>query len=89
MDWNEIRTEYISTDTSYRKLAEKYDFCGREIRKAVVSACVKTAMSGKSVVEMSLIIEACEQIRKEEESLKVSTPAPLNVSSIIGSEDKK
>lgn len=25
MDWNEIRTEYISTDTSYRKLAEKYD----------------------------------------------------------------
>ena len=25
MDWNEIRTEYISTETSYRKLAEKYD----------------------------------------------------------------
>lgn len=25
MDWNKIRTEYISTETSYRKLAEKYD----------------------------------------------------------------
>jgi len=25
VDWNEIRTEYISTETSYRKLAEKYD----------------------------------------------------------------
>ena len=25
MDWNEIRTEYISTETSYRKLAEKYN----------------------------------------------------------------
>ena len=25
MDWNEIRTEYMSTETSYRKLAEKYD----------------------------------------------------------------
>jgi hypothetical protein len=25
VDWNKIRTEYISTETSYRKLAEKYD----------------------------------------------------------------
>ena len=25
MDWNEIKTEYITTDTSYRKLATKYD----------------------------------------------------------------
>lgn len=25
MDWNEIKTEYITTDTSYRKLADKYD----------------------------------------------------------------
>lgn len=24
MDWNAIKTEYITTDTSYRKLAEKY-----------------------------------------------------------------
>lgn len=79
----------LSNDINLNELAEKYDFCGREIRKAVVSACVKTAMSGKSIVEMSLIIEACEQIRKEEESLKASAHAPLNVSSIIGSEDKK
>ena len=25
MDWNAIKTEYITTDTSYRKLATKYD----------------------------------------------------------------
>lgn len=25
MDWNAIKTEYITTDTSYRKLAKKYD----------------------------------------------------------------
>jgi len=25
VNWNKIRTEYISTETSYRKLAEKYD----------------------------------------------------------------
>ena len=25
MDWNAIKTEYITTDTSYRKLAAKYD----------------------------------------------------------------
>lgn len=24
-DWNKIKTEYITTDTSYRKLAQKYD----------------------------------------------------------------
>lgn len=24
MDWNKIKTEYITTDTSYRKLAKKY-----------------------------------------------------------------
>ena len=25
MDWNQIKTEYITTDTSYRKLAAKYN----------------------------------------------------------------
>ena len=25
MDWNKIKTEYVTTDTSYRKLAKKYD----------------------------------------------------------------
>ena len=25
MDWNEIKTEYITTNTSYRKLAQKYN----------------------------------------------------------------
>jgi hypothetical protein len=25
VDWNELRTEYISTETSYRKLADKYN----------------------------------------------------------------
>ena len=24
-DWNAIKTEYITTDTSYRKLGEKYE----------------------------------------------------------------
>lgn len=46
-------------------------------------------MRGKSVVEMPTITEACEQIKKEEESLKVSIPAPLNISSLTGNENKK
>lgn len=79
----------LSHDINLDELAQKYDFCGREIRKAVVSACVKTVMRGKSVVEMSLIVEACEEIKQEEDALKSSMPAPLNIAAIIGNENKK
>ena len=30
-DWNKIKTEYITTNTSYRKLAEKYGICYQTI----------------------------------------------------------
>lgn len=30
-DWNAIKSEYITTDTSYRKLGEKYGVCYRVI----------------------------------------------------------
>lgn len=33
MDWNEIKTEYITTDTSYRKLAEKYGVSRGQIQR--------------------------------------------------------
>lgn len=33
MDWNKIKTEYITTDTSYRKLADKYNVSSTSICK--------------------------------------------------------
>jgi hypothetical protein len=30
-NWNEIKTEYITTDTSYRELSQKYGVRGFEI----------------------------------------------------------
>lgn len=33
MDWNAIKTEYITTDTSYRKLAEKYGVSRGQIQR--------------------------------------------------------
>lgn len=33
MDWDAIKTEYITTDTSYRKLAEKYKVSFSTLRK--------------------------------------------------------
>ena len=32
-DWNKIKTEYLTTDTSYRKLAEKYSVNATTIAK--------------------------------------------------------
>ena len=71
----------LSNDIDLNELAEKFDFCGRQIRKAVVSACVKTAMSGKSLVDMKVLMESCEQTKKEEESLGAtsSDSVPLSI----------
>lgn len=33
MDWNEIKTEYLTTETSYRKLADKYGVNRGKIQK--------------------------------------------------------
>ena len=69
----------LNKQNMFSELAEKYDFCGREIRKAVVSACVKSAMRGKGDVDMAMFSEACEQIKREESSIKGAVPAPLNI----------
>lgn len=31
MDWNKIKTEYVTTDTSYRKLSLKYKITSTQI----------------------------------------------------------
>ncbi len=54
-------------DTSY--LAENYEFVGREIRNAVVSACVSVALDKRNEVTQEDFIKACNKIKMEKESL--------------------
>ena len=59
----------LAGDVNTVELAEKYDFVGREIRNAVVSACVGAALAGRDVVSQGDFISACEKIVEEKNSL--------------------
>lgn len=59
----------LSDDVNTLELAEKYEFVGREIRNAVVSACVRVVLDGRNVVSQNDFIAACEKIVKEQKSL--------------------
>ncbi|MGN0606603.1 MAG: ATP-binding protein [Oscillospiraceae bacterium] len=56
-------------DVDTNELAEKYEFCGREIRKAVINACVSVAMHNRFIVQQADFIKACDKIKYEEERL--------------------
>lgn len=62
----------LGKDVDSAVLAEKYDFVGREIRNAVISACIVAAMNGKDIVEQKDFISACEKIVKEKQSLAMA-----------------
>lgn len=59
----------LGKDVSTKALAEKYEFTGREIRKAVISACVNAAMNNREVVSQSDFVAASEKILKENSAL--------------------
>ena len=59
----------LADDVSTDELAEKYEFCGREIKKAVISACICAAMNEKETVCQGDFISACDRIIEEEKSL--------------------
>lgn len=59
----------LDSDVDTMNLAEKYSFSGREIRNAVISACVSVAMAGKEIVCQNDFVKACEKIVKERESV--------------------
>ncbi len=60
----------LAEDVDTKALAEQFEFCGREIRKAVVTACVKAAMENRNLVSQQDFINACETIKEEEASLE-------------------
>lgn len=59
----------LGKDVSTEKLAQKYDFTGREIRNAVISACVTAAMYDREIVMQSDFIKACDKILEEKTSV--------------------
>ena len=59
----------LSSDVNTEELAEKFDFAGREIRNAVVSACVSAALAKHDVVSQNDFINACEKIVIEKKAL--------------------
>lgn len=56
-------------DVNLDILAEKYEFCGREIKKAVISACLHAAMAEHDYVSQEDFIYACDRIIEEEQAL--------------------
>lgn len=59
----------LGEDVDTMILAEKYDFAGREIRNAVVSACVGTAMAKRDIVSQEDFVKACDKILEEKKAL--------------------
>ena len=59
----------LAPDVNTAELADKYDFAGREIRNAVVSACVSAALAKNDVVSQIDFINACDKIMTEKKAL--------------------
>lgn len=59
----------LAYDVNTNELAEKYDFVGREIRNAVVSACVGAALANREIVNQADFMAACDKIVEEKNSL--------------------
>ena len=55
----------MAEDVNTEELAEKYEFAGREIRNAVISACVNVAMNERDIVRQEDFIKACDKIVEE------------------------
>lgn len=65
---NDLRIP-LAEDVNEEELADRYDFCGREIRKSVISACVNAAMRDADCVCQADFLNACEKVKSEEHAL--------------------
>lgn len=59
----------LDEDVDTEILAEKYEFAGREIRNAVISACINVAMHERDIVSQEDFVMACEKIVEEKTSV--------------------
>lgn len=63
----------LGNDLDLDAVAEKYDFCGRDIRNAVKAACIHAVIEGRDVVENADLIYACDKTVRGLMDLEIST----------------
>ncbi|MCD8222966.1 MAG: AAA family ATPase [Clostridiales bacterium] len=67
--WQHLRTDTVhvplAEDVNVPMLSKTYEFCGREIKSAVKSACISVALDQRDTVTQEDLITACD-ITKEE-----------------------
>ena len=67
--WNHLKSDKIciplGSDVDVKYYAEKYEFCGREIRNAVKIACVSAVLDGRFEVYHMDFVKSCERIAAE------------------------
>lgn len=91
-DWNKIKTEYITTDTSYRKLADKYGLdqatiarrakkegwvSNRQQNASRTQAKIVNAISNKQVDRASKLISVADLLLDRVKSLVEDNPELL------------
>lgn len=59
----------LAEDVNTEELAERYEFAGREIRNAVISACVNAAMNDQDIVRQEDFIKACDKMVEEKDGV--------------------
>ena len=82
--WQHLRTDKVhvplAEDVDIPTLSKEYEFCGREIKSAVKSACIAVALDNRNEVTQEDLIMACDITR--EETLKVTSANDHTVSKV-------
>lgn len=60
-------------DWNLKELAERFDFCGRDIRNAVKKACLSAVRNGKDYVAQEDLLHAAESIEKNLQNVLQAT----------------
>lgn len=83
--WQHLRTDMVQVplaqDVDIPSLSEAYEFCGREIKSAVKSACIAAALDKRDEVTQADLIKACDITR--EETLKVTSASDHTASRTV------
>lgn len=80
--WQHLRTDKVHVplygDVDIPRLAEVYEFCGREIKSAVKSACIAAALDKRDAVTQDDLVNACDIT--QEETRKVTSASDHTIS---------
>lgn len=59
----------LDNDVDLQELADKFEFCGREIKNSVKDACVTAAIAGRESVNQADLLKAAEKTKTEYEKV--------------------